>query len=300
MKLILTKVFLIAGLLSLQCVFSQTQKKSDAYIKLQREFKYEKAKNYKGPEGKPYTYPAQVEQNSNSVFSENLSPPSSSNSSPKGTLKYSPNQIKKSRASKNKTKSFGKGTGGSKPVDPKISTPEPINFPDLDLKIPEINPPKVEPPSFSTQFWKGIFFIIIFILIIFLVYLIVKNYKATSKKINQNVYFEEEWNPEIISKSELESRLEEALKSENYRECVRVYFTFILKELIQKKLIHWKKELTNYDYLLQLKSKNKHLAFEKTVYIYDLVWYGNYKIKLEEYKMIQPQLDTYYQQVKNE
>ena len=110
---------------------------------------------------------------------------------------------------------------------------------------------------------------------------------------------ESEWNPDLITKSELELRLEEAMLRGDYRACIRIYFTFILKEMIRLKRIKWKKDLTNFDYLLQVQSNKKiertdFESFSESIRIYDLVWYGEYDIKNEEYSELSPILANYY------
>lgn len=105
---------------------------------------------------------------------------------------------------------------------------------------------------------------------------------------------ENDWNPEVISKTELELRLEEAVEREDYRECVRIYFTFILKELIRKGWINWKKEKTNYHYVLEMHKRENAAHFNECVRIYDLVWYGDYNIDQDIFGLLQPSFENYY------
>lgn len=192
------------------------------------------------------------------------------------------------------------GNGGNLPNDPKTQDPDPITLPDIDppdIDAPDL--PDVDPPTISENFWRILLIIIIAALAIFLIYWFVKNQKPREKKIAQD-FVDLEWNPEIITKTELEIRLEEALLQENYREGVRIYFTFILKELIRKNWIHWKKEKTNHIYLLEMAGKpNAHL-FGETVRIYDLVWYGEYEIDRIIFEQLQPVLNNYYKMLAEE
>jgi hypothetical protein len=105
---------------------------------------------------------------------------------------------------------------------------------------------------------------------------------------------ENDWNPEVISKTELELRLEAAIADEDYRECVRIYFTFILKELIRKGWIRWKKEKTNHHYVLEMRGRPEFQGFTQSVRIYDLVWYGEYNIDEDIYGLLRPELEAYY------
>ena len=70
---------------------------------------------------------------------------------------------------------------------------------------------------------------------------------------------------------------------------------FILKELIAKDFIKWKPDKTNFDYLMEVRKSNGYDSFEECVRIYDLVWYGDYEISLNEYNRLKPALENYYQ-----
>ena len=189
------------------------------------------------------------------------------------------------------------GEGGDLPEDPATKDAEPIDLPDIDPPdLPDIDPPDlpdIDPPTISENVWRTLLILIIAALVVFLIYMYIKNRNPSDKKIIQQE-IDLDWNPEVITKTELEQRLEEALKNANYRECVRVYFTFILKELIRKNWIHWRKEKTNHHYIMEMGGKpNAHLFIE-TVRIYDLVWYGEYEIDRDTYEQIQPALHNYY------
>lgn len=192
------------------------------------------------------------------------------------------------------------GNGGDLPTDPKTQQPDPITLPDIDppdIDAPDL--PDIDPPTISENFWRILLIVILGALVIFLIYWFIKNKKPGEKKIKQD-FVDLEWNPEVITKSELELRLEEALKTQNYREGVRIYFTFILKELIRKNWINWKKEKTNHDYLLEISGKpNAHL-FNEAVRIYDLVWYGEYEIDRANFERLQPVLNNYYKMLVDE
>jgi hypothetical protein len=124
-------------------------------------------------------------------------------------------------------------------------------------------------------------------------YLFIKNKQPKDKKIAiQNL--DTEWNPETITKTELEVLLEKATDSEDFRECVRIYFTFILKELGKKGWIRLRKEKTNYHYLLEMISQKENSKFEEILRIYEIVWYGDYHISEETYQRLQPVFVQYY------
>lgn len=246
----------------------------------EREFlKYEKKSGYKGPTDWYGSSPAEMEDESN--YS------SSSGSSTRQGIRYVPQRVRRDR---NRRNGYNRGGGsGTLPTDPKVQPPPPVRF---DIDPPDIDVPDVDPPKVSSSFWKVLLFILIAALVVVILYLIFKNAKPIDKKVIVDV--EDDWNPEVITKTELELRLEAAMEREDYRECVRIYFTFILKELIRKSWIVWRKEKTNHHYVMEMAGKPNQLVFMECVRIYDLVWYGEYEIDQEIFEMLRPTLQDYY------
>ena len=147
--------------------------------------------------------------------------------------------------------------------------------------------------SISTEVWQVLGALILFSLLIFIIYQIIQNKRPSNTKII-STSFEDDWNPEMITKTQLELLLDKSIDEEDYRSCIRIYFTFILKELIRKGWIKWKKEKTNYDYILEMKSKSNSKEFEESVQIFELVWYGEYMIDKPIFDSIQPKMNAFY------
>ncbi len=114
---------------------------------------------------------------------------------------------------------------------------------------------------------------------------VVKNNKKISRDLGSVI-------PTEIPKTELELMLEGALKKENYREAIRVYFIFIIRGLIVKDWIDWEKEKTNFSYLMEMRDKPLSTEFESTVSVYEIVWYGKREITKEEYKLLEPRFKS--------
>ena len=250
---------------------------------------YRKGEKYKGPDDWYGSYPATM--NEEDYVSTNSSSGSGSNYNQ--GIQYSPQQIQKDRQKRHQGFDRG-GSNGTLPFDPKVERPDPIELPDLDtpdIDIPDLDI-DIDPPTIPAAVWKGLLFILIFAVILLVVYLIMKNKKPSNKKVVVDV--ENDWNPEVITKTELENRLDEAMLNEDYRECVRIYFTFILKELIRKSWVTWRKEKTNYHYVIEMHKRPGASGFNECVRIYDLVWYGDYHIDKEIFELLQPSLEAYY------
>lgn len=253
---------------------------------------YRKGEKYKGPDDWYGSYPADMhEEDDYSNYGGNSN--TGNGSQYNQGIQYSPQQIQKDRQKRYQGFDRG-GSDGTLPFDPKVERPDPIEIPDIDT--PDIDPPDLDldldTPTIPPGVWKVLLFILIFAAILLVVYLIMKNKQPSNKKVIVDV--ENDWNPEVITKTELEKRLDAAMLDEDYRECVRIYFTFILKELIRKSWVTWKKEKTNYHYVLEMHKRPNSQGFNECVRIYDLVWYGDYKIDKEIFELLKPSLEDYY------
>lgn len=264
------------------------QDKKEKVWKNEKEYlEYQKKAKYEGPEDWYGSYPADMKSE------ENASGYGGGNNGGQYNpgIQYTPQQIQKDR--QKRYRGFDRGGGnGTLKRDPTIDGPEPIEIPDVDA--PDIDLPNVDldAPSIPVGFWKILLFILLGALILWIAYHLIKNKKAPNTKVVIDV--ENDWNPEVISKTELELRLEAAMLDEDYRECVRIYFTFILKELIRKSWISWKKEKTNYHYVLEMHKRENAAHFNECVRVYDIVWYGDYKIDREIFELLQPTFENYY------
>lgn len=258
--------------------------------------RYERSEDYKGPDDWSSSDPSDIKEErylSPDQLSRRLygSSGSSGRRTSGGRIQYRPQQIQRQR--NKRYAGFQRGGGkGTLKYDPKIKRPEPVQAP--ETPNPDIDMPDSDAslPSASTDFWRMLLIILVIAAAMVVVYLIIRNRKPADKKVVVDV--EDEWNPEIITKTELELKLEAAMQDENFRECVRIYFTFILKELIKKGWIRWKREKTNHHYVMEMGGRDGSMQFMECVRIYDLVWYGEYEIDRDIFEMLQPTLLNYY------
>ncbi|MBM3184746.1 MAG: hypothetical protein FJZ67_00460 [Bacteroidetes bacterium] len=189
-------------------------------------------------------------------------------------------QIKRNRngSGKNSKKEM-KETEMAEP--PEFDPPD-INEPDIDIDAPD-------PTKISQSTWKTILILLLFAAVITGLYFWLKKQNSNPKFVQE---FDDDWNPEIITKSELDIRLENALINENYRECIRIYFTIILQLLIAQEIIKWKREKTNHEYLFEMKSGSIKKPFSDCIRIFDLVWYGEYELDKNRFEKIQMRFQT--------
>lgn len=266
---------------------AHAKKLEKTWKKINSSHGFRKAKGFDGPAANPYVTPSSINE------SQPITPGQASTTrTPYRGLPYSSQQIQQGRRAPQNP--GGPGGSGTIRRDPSISPPEPIDFPDVDP--PDVRPPDFDAPNISWEFWKYLLIILLLILIAVIIFYALRNRAPRNSSIPFEP-LEEDLNPATIPKTELELRLEEAMAREDYRECVRIYFLFIMKELIGKRWIFWKKEKTNIHYSIEMQGKPTAHDFEKVVGIYELVWYGDYRIDRKAYESMQPTLDAYYKKL---
>lgn len=247
---------------------------------------YQRSEQYKGPQGDNYFTPSSIRENRSTY------------GSPSGTTQpYQGVPYNSTHEQQGKTPSNPNGPGGNGTIeeDPNIEPSENIDVPEIDSpKSPNLSNPKA-----SMEFWKWLGIILLVIAVAYIIYYTVKNRTPAQKRVAFEPIIED-MNPAEIEKSELEMRLDEARASGNYKECVRIYFLFAMKELIERKWIFWKKEKTNMHYIIEMQGRNCTRSFEEIVAIYDLVWYGDYEIGEQAYREFEPTLERAYQTIEND
>ena len=264
---------------------------------LNKNIGYDKSKDYKGPKKGEYTYPQDLK---NPTYTSGQGSTSSGTPiQPYQGKTYSQKQIQSGKIVPPNPGGYKKGTLKK---NPNIVEPEPVEFPEAEEEETPSNPNYTtnsntfQSNDVSWSGWKYVGYIILFALLVFILYLVISSVKPGEKTIAFTA-LEEDLNPETISKTELELRLEEAENNGDFKECVRIYFLFAMKELLNRKLIYWKKEKTNMHYIIEMQGKAGLKDFEAIVSKYDIVWYGDYDIDRAAYNAIQPELLTAYKQL---
>jgi len=140
-------------------------------------------------------------------------------------------------------------------------------------------------------FLQYLLFGLLAVLLAFLIYQLFMKTSFDDKGAKLTADFEE-LAPTQIPKSELEILLEKALANNDFREAIRIYFIFIIKDLSEKEWIRWEKKKTNFSYLIEMRSRSQYGPFNEAVSIYELVWYGNYSVNKEDFKLLEPRFKS--------
>lgn len=143
----------------------------------------------------------------------------------------------------------------------------------------------IKPREFGLQYiWIiAVLLILIFIIIKLVPYLNEKNIKNRTKLIiNLENPSEDE-----IKAMDYDPALQDALKNGNYKLAYRLKYLSVLKKLIDKNLVLYRKEKTNYEYLLQLNGKSVYEPFRMLTFNFDGIWYGEMNINQTLYNSLE-------------
>lgn len=83
--------------------------------------------------------------------------------------------------------------------------------------------------------------------------------------------------------TDFDKLVSDAASDQLYREAIRYYYLWLLKELSGKELITYDVEKTNSDYLRELKDHPIQSEFGYASYLYDYIWYGEFSIDQVQY-----------------
>ncbi len=83
---------------------------------------------------------------------------------------------------------------------------------------------------------------------------------------------------ELIQHEDIQSLIDKALASGNYRLAIRFYYLFVLQKLSTKEYIEWQVQKTNHEYIYEIKDNHIRMQFQKVTDLYDYIWYGNFEV----------------------
>lgn len=98
---------------------------------------------------------------------------------------------------------------------------------------------------------------------------------------------------ETIETVDLDASIREAISQQQYRLAIRYLHLKVLQQLSQRELITWHSEKTNMDYYKELKIPVLKNGFQKTAYVYDYVWYGEFAIDEGSFEKAKHQFDQF-------
>lgn len=156
----------------------------------------------------------------------------------------------------------------------KYAEPKPFSWPQLNV---------------NEGIVKTVVITLIILVALFVIYGLFRNMGA-DKKIQKSVYMGTDMlddASENLDKTDLEKLLDNALSQNDYKSAVRIYYLMVLKSMWQKKLLHWRKEKTNGDYLAELYGGSWFDNFRTSTLHFETTWYGNRDLRAPDFEKLQ-------------
>lgn len=142
-------------------------------------------------------------------------------------------------------------------------------------------------PNLNWTFNKILYYILIGLGLTALIYVIFKltvsGKKISFKEENETDRNSPEWAEKRLTEIDLQIYLEKALSDKDFMLAIRYLHLINLKKLALSGQIDWDYQKTNHEFLRELKNEILRPDFEKTIRIYEYIWYGKFTIKESEF-----------------
>ncbi|MDZ4822398.1 MAG: DUF4129 domain-containing protein [Flavobacteriales bacterium] len=139
-------------------------------------------------------------------------------------------------------------------------------------------------PVIPTQFWQIVVFSLIIITLVYLIWqLLTKGNWRKDKKLKGDIGFSLEHIEDNLEESDLDRYLRHALDAGDYKSAVRIFYLAIIKTLHENRLIRWKKEKTNFDFVVEMRPSNHYQSFRDVTRAFELVWYGDISVSEKQF-----------------
>ena len=102
---------------------------------------------------------------------------------------------------------------------------------------------------------------------------------------------------ENVKGSEFDELIAKALDDGNYRLAVRYLYLKTLQQLDLLQLIVWNPNKTNRSYVEELTDKSLIPSFREKIFLFELIWYGEYQIKESDFVQIRHTFSTFNQKL---
>lgn len=136
------------------------------------------------------------------------------------------------------------------------------------------------------------------VVVVFLIYLLI----SVILKKEGNFFFSKKNKKNQITDADLTEDINEINFSKaisnfellkNYRFAIRYHYLQVLKKLSDKREIEWNPEKTNRDYVNEFKNPSLKNQFQELSYIFDNVWYGEFKIDENHYLIYKDKFNNF-------
>lgn len=134
------------------------------------------------------------------------------------------------------------------------------------------------------------------ILVLFLgllLWYLFKNNIISGRRSSKGSRRPEDISEENIFEINYQQEIDMAMSAGDYRLATRLLFLRLLKNLSQKKIIQYKQERTNFDYLSQLYTTAYYKDFFRLTRNYEYAWYGKFDVSRESFAIIKNEFENF-------
>ena len=123
-------------------------------------------------------------------------------------------------------------------------------------------------------------------LLAFIIYQIIKSQKTVKNAKYDKLSLD-------FAKKDLQIKLEQELGEGDYRLACRTLFLQLLQEFVNRRMIIWRNEKTNWNYYQESKGKigQQEPQLKDVTLAYDVLWYGEQEPSLTEFKNFKNQIN---------
>jgi len=149
------------------------------------------------------------------------------------------------------------------------------------------------------QIWnviiKATFVLMLVILAVFIISSIIKgeNIFKKQKKVPKGASFTIEEIEDKLAESDLEKFIREAEAAGKYPLAIRLFYLSIIKELSQKRIIRYKKNKTNHNYISKVDDTTFGSDFREATRLFERIWYGQSEFTQTDYQVIKPRFQKW-------
>lgn len=138
--------------------------------------------------------------------------------------------------------------------------------------------------NFNQIFIKFIFGAILLVALYFVIKYVLKHKGGLLfAKKDQPLAIDIENTEQLIQSGNFPLLIDENEQRGDRRQCIRLYYLWLLKLLKEQEVIEWLPEKTNSDYLVEIKNELLKAKFGHLSYIYNYIWYGEFPVTEYEY-----------------
>jgi len=166
-----------------------------------------------------------------------------------------------------------------------------------DEEKPPVKKEKKERNPFFVIIIKGLLwgvaiFVVVFLL--FRLFLADGIFKKSSASHKKNPEAEEEI---IVTNSDFNALIDQALRSNNYRLAVRYHYLKSLHKLSDNGLLQITPDKTNYQYVREISNYEYQNKLSALTLHYEYIWYGHVSINREQYEQVEQRFQSFFNKI---